>query len=1338
MPVSSSRSTANAKLSVSKLAASVFSAAVFSVIAGVAPAQSTPTGPNAAKVSAAYQNLPMQFEPNLGQAVPQAKFLARGSGYNLLLSPDRATFALYRAAEKPAPGKSLPSQGKGERYLQMQLLGANASAPMSAERPLGSYVNYLTGSDRSTWKLGVPTYAQARVTAAYPGIDVVYYGNQKQLEYDFVVAPGADAGKIRLSIAGASPVLASDGRLLLQTRQKASPDDLSFQKPVLYQERDGQREPVEGDYRIAANGDVSFRIGNYDHTRELVIDPIISYASYFGGTGGNSEDNVLGSAINSSNELYAVGTSYSTALPSSTGEFQTYNSSSTPNAPGSHDAFVTKFSADGSTILWSTFIGGTFDDFATAVAVATGDQPVVVGYTNSCGDVIGNFTPREFPVPATGAQSLCNPVGGSVNNVPTEISSSSNYDAYMIRLSSDGKSIVAGTFLGGSQYDQANAVAIGANGNVYVTGVTYSTQYAVSNQSHNQDIPAWPTDSTGAADVGAANFPTTNTAFYTNTTESMLYATNNPGYSVARGGPQDEQGFLTVLTPAGGIVYSTLIGGTGIGGCGNGDCNTNSLSVAVDANGIAYIGGNTSSAHWPVSAGALVSTCANAGATSSQCPMTGWVAAFDPTKSGPASLLFTTYMNGQSAGTSGSGTTLYPASDVFGMATDTTGNVVLTGDTNAIDYPTTSGTLQPSCFKFNDGNGNTGVCEFGAFLTKLSSTGSLVWSTYLGATAQDISPGQGRGVALDANNNVFLLASTNSSNYPVKNSIAQPGGNDAYIAELSPTASSLLLGTYLGSGGGITVNNNALALDSNLNAYFSGSQAPNPYGGTYLPVTANAAQKTLGGNADGFVAKMITQQQPSATALTVSPSGNATPTQTVQLTATVTTSSTITGAVLPTGTVTFLNGSTTIGTGTLNANGVATYSGLLSGGSYSLTAQYGGDTGFNGSTSTSSALTVSSANTTSTALTVSPASSAYGAGSTLTATVTAGSTAATSGTVSFAAGSVSLGSAVVNAQGVATLVVKPVVGSYSVVASYAGTYNATSNPTGYAASVSAGVPLTVTKAASSTSLATSAASVGTGASVMLTATVTSGATGTVTFYSGSTTLGTGAIGTNGTATLTTSFATANTYSLTATYGGDSNYLGSTSTSVAEAVVVPSFSVTASQANLTIARGATGATTLTFTPVGGYSGAITLACGTLPSKATCTFSPSTVTLAGAVVTDTLTIGTGTVTTSLLTAPQRSGGSGTYSAQILWLPASMLGLLGLARRRKLQIALPKMLLAGIFVLSLGAGLGAITGCSSGSSSTSNYTNATPVGSYSVPVTITGPSGSSQTVALTVVVQ
>jgi hypothetical protein len=336
--------------------------------------------------------------------------------------------------------------------------------------------------------------------------------------------------------------------------------------------------------------------------------------------------------------------------------------------------------------------------------------------------------------------------------------------------------------------------------------------------------------------------------------------------------------------------------------------------------------------------------------------------------------------------------------------------------------------------------------------------------------------------------------------------------------------------------------------------------------------------------------------------------------------------------------------------------------------------------------------------------------------------------------VSFAAGTVSFGNATVNAQGVATLSVKPGVGGYSVVASYAGTYDATSNPTGYAASVSAGIPLTVTKAASTTALASSAASVGTGASVTLTATVTTGATGMVTFYSGGTTsLGTATVGTGGVATLVTSFSAANTYSLTATYAGDGNFAGSGSTAVSEVVVVPSFSVTASPSSLTISRGSTGMTTLTFTPVGGYSGAITLACGSLPAKATCTFNPATVTLAGAVVTDTLTIGAGTVTTSKLSTPQGDGRSGIYSATMLWLPASMLGLLGLAWRRKLRGNLQRLtLLAGLFLLSLGA----ITGCSGGT--TTNYANATPVGSYTVPVTVTGTTGGAQSVSLTVVVQ
>jgi hypothetical protein len=1325
MPVSSSRSAANAKLSVSKLAASVFSAAVFSVIAGVAPAQSTPAGPNAAKVSAAYQNLPMQFEPNLGQAVPQAKFLARGSGYNILLSPDRATFALYRAAEKPAPGKSLHSQGKDERYLQMQLLGANASAPMSAERPLGSYVNYLTGSDRTQWHTGIATVAQTRVAGIYPGVDLVYYGTQRQLEYDFVVSAGAKVESIRFAMRGAEPVVAANGDLVLRAANAERSEDFRFRKPVLYQEINGQRRAVEGAFTVA-NGEVGFRTGVYDHGRPLVIDPIISYSSYFGGSG---DDQINGSVLNKNNQLYAVGQTKSVDLTGTSGEYEATNAATTSNN-NYHDAFVTKFSADGTSILWTTYLGGqSAETFGLAIAVSAADQAYITGVTSA--------TVTGFPITSNAVQPLGCPGGANAQgvtgygNYTQEISTSCGGEVFVSELSADGKSLLYSTYLGGgSNYqDVGQAIALDTANNIYVAGYANSTGYEYAVSSNLSDQPSWPINQHNVAAFGSSDYPTTANAYMTSfalaKAAAIAAGPDSNGNLGALGYPM---GFITEISADGStLVYSSGIGGANLGSCGNGQCTNVATTIAPGKNGIVYVGGNTSSPTFPTTANAFIPNCAPVSA-GANCPLSGWVAAFDTTKSGPASLAFSTYMVGANNGSQ------IPGGVVNAVATDASGNVVVTGQTSACNFPTTSGTLASAPQTRSDGS-----CGAQGFVTKLSPAGATIWSTYLEGTA---APGAGTNtagtsLALDANGDVFVLAATNDASLSVKNSIAG-GGADAYLAELSSNAAMLLMGTFLGTGGGISLDNNSLSLDSNLTAYFSGWQGVNPYGGTYLPGTKGAAQNTLKGNVDGFVVKLITQQQPSATALTVSPSGNATPSQTVQLTATVTTSSTITGAVLPTGTVTFLNGSTTIGTGTLNANGVATYSGLLPGGSYSLTAQYGGDTGFNGSTSASSALTVSSANTTSTALTVSPASSAYGAGSTLTATVTAGSTAATSGTVSFAAGSVSLGSAAVNAQGVATLVVKPVVGGYSVVASYAGTYNATSNPTGYAASVSAGVPLTVTKAASSTSLATSAASVGTGASVMLTATVTSGAAGTVTFYSGSTTLGTGAVGTNGTATLTTSFAMANTYSLTATYGGDSNYLGSTSTAVSEAVVVPSFSVTASQASLTIARGATGATTLTFTPVGGYSGAITLACGTLPSKATCTFSPSTVTLAGAVVTDTLTIGTGTVTTSLLTAPQRSGGSGTYSAQILWLPASMLGLLGLARRRKLQIALPKMLLAGILVLSLGAGLGAISGCSSGSSSTPNYTNATPVGSYSVPVTITGPSGSPQTVALTVVVQ
>jgi hypothetical protein len=1268
---------------------------------------------------AAYGKVPLYFERNDGQADPAAKFVAHGPGYSILLQPTAVTLMLRHS-----------TQGKGDRIkaatpeqmevVRMTMLGTSPEASMAAAQPGTSYVNYMNSSNHKDWHLGVPTSLQARTNNLYPGVDVVFYGNsQRTLEYDFTVAPGADTSSIRIAVTGAKPVAASDGSLRLQTGSTAAAQDLRFSKPVLYQESAGKRQPVEGSFVVASNGEVGFQVGTYDHTRALVIDPIISYASYFGGTG---EDEINAVALNAVGQLYAVGQTYSTALPGTTGEFET---GSAANNNG-HDAFVTKFSSDGSSILWTTYLSGAGDDFATGVAVNSSDEPYIVGYTASCGDGGLNYsTAGEFPF-VGGVQPLCNPDVRGFNNYE---SNGAGYDVFLVKLSSDGKTELYGTPLGGTANDIADSVALDASGKVYIVGETLSTKYMYAVSSNLSDVPSYPVNQHNVAAIGTSNYPTTNSAFYLNTTESKNNSSSDSNGNIS--GPQDEQAFLTVLSAdLNSILYSTLLGGPVLGNAGNGTSATNGIAIAVNGSGIAYIGGNTSSAHWPVTSKAFASTCANAGTASSTCNLTGWLAAFDPSLAGKASLLFTTYVNGQSAGKSGSGTTNFPGSDVFGLATDTTGNVIATGDTNAVDFPTTTGTLQPACVKFNDGNGNTGVCESEAFLTKVSSAGAIVWSTYLGATQQDIGQTAGRGVATDASNNVYLFATAGSPYLPVENSIATPNNNDAYVAELSPTASTLQLGTYIGIGGGFTPINNSLPIDANATVYLGGSQAPNPYGGTSFPVTANAVDKTIQGS-DGFLIKLITQQQPSTATLTVSPNGTATPSQTVTLTATLTTTSKLTGSLLPTGTVTFLNGTASIGTAKLNATGLATFTGMLASGTYNITASYPGDTAFAASVSGATQLTVSAAAPTTTTETVSPAASNYGAPEVLTATVLSATTPATSGTVTFTAGTVTLGTATVNAHGVATTTVTPATGVYAVIANYAGTYNQTSNPNGYSPSVSAAAPLTVTKAVSTITLAASSTTVGTATNFTLTATVPTAATGTVTFNNGTTALGTGTI-TNGVATLATAIATVGSYSLTAVYAGDSNFTGSTSSALTVTVAVPGFTVTANPPSLTLARGATGTSTLTFTPMGGFTGTLTPSCGTLPSKLTCSFNPATVTLAGNVVTSTLTIGTGSLAALSIPAFPGHRSNNLKTSLAFLLPASILAMFGLTRRRR--SLLRKSLLLVVAAAAVGA-LGTLSGCGS---SNNSGANATPAGSYNVVVTVTGGTAGSQSVPLTVVVQ
>ena len=529
-----------------KRSLSMFAAFLPVLICSPLAAQSTAR--NTLHSKAAYGKVPLYFEQNQGQAEAAARFVAHGLGYSIELQPAEAKLVLHSADTHVQRAGTLAKDRT--ETVRLTMVGANPAATMTAQQPTGSYVNYMTGANHKDWHIGVPTSLQARTTGLYPGIDVVYYGDdQRTLEYDFTVAPGADAAQIRMAVTGAKPVLAADGTLRLQAGRTAAAQDLSFGKPVVYQQIDGKRRPVEGSFNVTVDGEVGFKLGTYDHARELVIDPIISYAGYFGGSG---YDYIYATALNAAGQLYAVGYTKSLDLPGTTGEFQPVNVGTTYN--NNYPAgFVTKFSADGSTILWTTYLSGIGDSVANGVAVNAADQPYIVGYTFACGDGGTNYvTAGEFPF-VGGVQPLCNPAVRGFNNFE---SNGGNADAFLVKLSADGKTELYGTPLGGSANDIGQSVALDASGKVYIVGQTISTQYAYAVSRNLSDVPAYPIDQHGNANIGTGELPDHDRVPFTPTPRNRRRtAPPMPMGNVS--GPQDEQAFLTVLSAdLNSIVYS--------------------------------------------------------------------------------------------------------------------------------------------------------------------------------------------------------------------------------------------------------------------------------------------------------------------------------------------------------------------------------------------------------------------------------------------------------------------------------------------------------------------------------------------------------------------------------------------------------------------------------------------------------------------------------------------------------------------------------------------------------------------------------------------------------------
>jgi hypothetical protein len=425
---------------------------------------------------AAFGDLPVRFEPNQGQTSSEVKFLARGAGYTLFLTSTEAVLVLARGrgsaaasgmrvkewggAPLTAPERRAPAADSGPAEpvgaLRMQVVGAGPQARWLGLEELPGKSNYFIGSDPSLWRTNIPHYARVKASNIYPGIDLVFYGAQGQIEYDFVVAPGWDPGTIRLAFQGADSLsLDAQGNLILQTPV----GEVRMHAPRVFQEVDGRPQPIGGGYRLYASPAHSassalgtrlparllgFDVAAYDRSKPLIIDPGLSYSTYLGEWA--SIDSGYGIAVDAAGNAYVTGQTSSSDFPTTPGAFQAVFG-------GGFDAFVTKLNPTGSGVVYSTYLGGGYDERGNAIAVDAAGNAHVTGNTNS-----SNFptTPGAFQ---------------------TAFASPGYEDAFLTKLNPTGSALVYSTYLGGDSNDLGYAIAVGAAGNAYVTGITNSSNF---------------------------------------------------------------------------------------------------------------------------------------------------------------------------------------------------------------------------------------------------------------------------------------------------------------------------------------------------------------------------------------------------------------------------------------------------------------------------------------------------------------------------------------------------------------------------------------------------------------------------------------------------------------------------------------------------------------------------------------------------------------------------------------------------------------------------------------------------------------------------------------------
>jgi hypothetical protein len=750
-----------------------------------------------ARLVQSYGNLPLSFEANRGQVDRAVRFLSRGAGYGLYLAGQEAVLTLskpiagpiardsslssnrldvygvstklsdnqFQQTQEPQPGAEASAAHRKftTDIVRMQLAGASISSDPTGLDQLPGTSNYILGNDSSKWHTAIPTYGKVRYGGVYPGVDLVYYGDHQQLEYDFVVAPRADPRPIRLHFAGARQLkLDAEGNLSIV----AENGSVAFHKPVIYQTVKSGRKPVAGQFILLADNTVGFAVGHYDRAKPLVIDPVLAYSTYFGGT--NAEF-VVTAAVNSAGEAYIGGLTISTDFPLTAGAFQSINYAQATNSVST--AFVSKFNASGTALLYSTFLGGDAiadtlheqGDYVHGLAIDAAGNAYVTGWTYS----------SDFPI-TSGAFQTTDP--------PATLHSATGFVA---KLNASGTALVYSTYLGGNLLDEPNAIAVDSKGNAYISGITFSSTFpttAGAFQTINKSASingfnafvaklnptgsalAYSTYLGGGSSYGASlgNIYWTNPIVVDKAGDAYVAGfTESGNFPVTPGAFQTgTHGNFTVtvtkLNPTGtALLYSTYLGGSSA---------SVSEGLAVDSAGNAYVAGYTSCTDFPVTTGAFQTKnrADTNTSTSTDAVNNGFLTKINPAGSG---LVYSTYLGGTTGPWGGD--------HIYGLALDSSDDAYVVGGAMSSNFPVTSNAYQLT------NHGATHCCDYvtytsNAFLTEFNPSGkALLYSTYLGGSGTQNPTGAGGYgdeayfVALGPNQNVYLAGYTSSSNFPV-------------------------------------------------------------------------------------------------------------------------------------------------------------------------------------------------------------------------------------------------------------------------------------------------------------------------------------------------------------------------------------------------------------------------------------------------------------------------------------------------------------------------------------------------------------------------------------------